>query len=88
MGQWGVEGVDFLPPIGCLTCMLSHALSPLLEKKKKKKKESGRKKWYRKIVPTKCIVTFGITQCHMALTQCRLALQAQNLFFPFLSMKF
>jgi hypothetical protein len=38
MGQWGVEGVDFLPPIGCLTCMPFHALTPFVGKKKKKKK--------------------------------------------------
>ena len=36
MGQWGVEGVDFLPPIGCLTCMPSHSLSLFAEKKDKK----------------------------------------------------
>jgi hypothetical protein len=43
MGQWGVEGVDFLPPIGCLTCMPFHALTPFVGKKKKKKKKSVQK---------------------------------------------
>ena len=52
MGQWGVEGVDFLPPIGCLTCMPFHALTPFAGKKKKK--------WFRKTVPTKCQPSAGL----------------------------
>jgi hypothetical protein len=41
MGQWGVEGADFLPLIGCLTCMPTHALSPFAKIKTKKSVESG-----------------------------------------------
>ena len=31
-----MEGADFLPPIGCLTCMPAHALPLFAEKKTKK----------------------------------------------------
>ena len=49
MGQWGVEGADFLTLTGCPKCMLAYGLFPLCWKKKKTKMC---RKWSRNTVPT------------------------------------